>query len=460
MNILNSEAVASVHNQIKLKKEPNHRTEMMVTKQMLLLLVPLLIDLVSAENSDYCSFTRRHTACRAKGFGKKCGKVINSGLDENEIREILHAHNKLRALVANGQEKRGNPGPQPSSSDMMELEWDEELAFVAQKHADQCTFAHDCNNCRKVERFGVGQNLYISRQTLRSPKTDWSLGIQKWFDEVTLFSRNDVKPFRFSAEIGHYSAMIWSSTNKIGCGKSEYLSGSAYTIGSPCSECKDSVCSTKYPGLCQSNSARNSTLLTNSIDTTTKKEEDHQQLHPPQQPRKQRAPLSNVRQLLSSFLSNNQLSGSEEEKESCETEAHARELFSCNFVRNVSLESTPCDTKFSGKEWLLTTLANAQGEPTDSFYEPPRGGVACLSFRYKKKGANSLPLKVLAWPYKSRPGVVSIVRNSTSSRWIRAQITFRKILNFFIITFKANGFGLTSTYLAIDDVILRDGECA
>ena len=42
--------------------------------------------------------------------------------------------------------------------------WDAELSVVAQAHADQCKFAHDCADCRRVTRFGVGQNLYIYKQ--------------------------------------------------------------------------------------------------------------------------------------------------------------------------------------------------------------------------------------------------------------------------------------------------------
>ena len=30
--------------------------------------------------------------------------------------------------------------------------WDEELARIAQRHADQCKFAHDCASCRKTSR--------------------------------------------------------------------------------------------------------------------------------------------------------------------------------------------------------------------------------------------------------------------------------------------------------------------
>ena len=30
--------------------------------------------------------------------------------------------------------------------------WDDELAAVAQAHADQCQFEHDCAACRRVDR--------------------------------------------------------------------------------------------------------------------------------------------------------------------------------------------------------------------------------------------------------------------------------------------------------------------
>ena len=31
----------------------------------------------------------------------------------------------------------------PKAADMRQLKWSDELAVVAQRHADQCTFAHD-----------------------------------------------------------------------------------------------------------------------------------------------------------------------------------------------------------------------------------------------------------------------------------------------------------------------------
>ena len=38
------------------------------------------------------------------------------------------------------------------------------------------------------DRFGVGQNLYIYKQSLRRAETDWEKAVEDWYDEVTLFS--------------------------------------------------------------------------------------------------------------------------------------------------------------------------------------------------------------------------------------------------------------------------------
>jgi hypothetical protein len=56
-----------------------------------------------------------------QGFGTRCGRVLGSGLTRSEQFEILDLHNRLRAKLAGGHERRGNPGPQPSAADMMQM---------------------------------------------------------------------------------------------------------------------------------------------------------------------------------------------------------------------------------------------------------------------------------------------------------------------------------------------------
>lgn len=44
--------------------------------------------------------------------------------------------------------------------------------------------------------------------------------------------------------------------------------------------------------------------------------------------------------------------------------------------------------------------------------------------------------------------------------WIRAQVTFRKVDNFFVVLFRAASTDQDKLYLAIDDVAVTDGSCA
>jgi len=135
----------------------------------------------------------------------------------------------------------------------------------------------------------------------------------------------------------------------------------------------------------------------------------------------------------------------------------------------------------SGKDWDLKTSLNFlgvannyyevvlnPGEKSEIFFsdmvETPSQGVACLNFRYKKfhsgGGSRSPPLQVLAWPFKGRPGRVNIQRASpTDSTWIRAQVTFRKIDNFFLVVFRGTSASGGKMMLAIDDVTVTEGKC-
>lgn len=75
---------------------------------------------------------------------------------------------------------------------MRQLSWDPELARVAQRLADQCKFAHDCPDCRRVGRFKVGQNLYQSFTTRSPGPADWRAAVDSWYDEITAFPTSSV----------------------------------------------------------------------------------------------------------------------------------------------------------------------------------------------------------------------------------------------------------------------------
>ena len=122
-----------------------------------------------------------------------------------------------------------------------------------------------------IGRFGVGQNLYIYKQTLASPANDWDKAVTDWYEEVTLFSNKNVEPFKFSSPTGHYTALVWADTDKVGCGATSYkdgrwfatlytcnygpngnfIAGQMYKQGTACSACSQGFqCSSEFPGLC------------------------------------------------------------------------------------------------------------------------------------------------------------------------------------------------------------------
>jgi len=213
-------------------------------------------------------------------------------------------HNRLRSRVAMGSTR------QPSAADMMELQWDEELATVAQRHADQCDVGHDCNDCRRVSRFKVGQNVWRGRDSrYRGP--DWKYIINDWFSEIDIFPGGaDILNYRLTPGTGHYTQLAWGETSLVGCGLIIHRSSAVdqlftryyvcnygrggnrlrkkmYQPGRPCSSCPQaSGCSSRYAGLCDRSGAgsgfftkansptrfsqNNTRIKTNSILTSNK----------------------------------------------------------------------------------------------------------------------------------------------------------------------------------------------
>ena len=76
--------------------------------------------------------------------------------------------------------------------------------------------------------------------------------------------------------------------------------------------------------------------------------------------------------------------------------------------------------------------------------------------------ANKSSLTVIAWPFRGKPGTISVFRDSpSSSAWVRAQITFRKIDNYFLVMFRAGGPATREDvlHIAVDDVKVVEGVC-
>ncbi|XP_057339809.1 venom allergen 5-like [Microplitis mediator] len=154
-----------------------------------------------------------------------CGEVNSATLTQEEKDEIVKAHNDRRALVASGEEKRGNPGPQPAGQ-IPPLEWSDEIAEVAQRWANQCNFGHD--ECRNLDQ-SIGQNVGLvwDPSGYNSKLTDL---VESWYNEVQNFDGSKVGKFEWqeTPAIGHYTQLVWGATTQVGCGLTKYLTDNSY----------------------------------------------------------------------------------------------------------------------------------------------------------------------------------------------------------------------------------------
>ncbi|XP_008545885.1 venom allergen 3-like [Microplitis demolitor] len=164
--------------------------------------------------------------CESWYPSSSCGTIQSNTLTNEEIYDLLEIHNNKRAFVASGSEMRGTTGPQPAGI-IQPLQWDYELAKIAQRWADQCRFGHD--HCRDVDRFPVGQNvakmMHSAGYTIKLSDL-----VQLWYDEVQDFDGQSVYNFRWQSypQIGHYSQLVWGETTHVGCAAIRYMGYDAW----------------------------------------------------------------------------------------------------------------------------------------------------------------------------------------------------------------------------------------
>ncbi|RUS29546.1 CAP domain-containing protein [Jimgerdemannia flammicorona] len=108
---------------------------------------------------------------------------------QDEINTILQEHNRYRA-------RHGSPP----------LVWDTDVASSAEQWASTCSgMDHPHSGGPNGENVGFGY-------------PDWQSVIAAWYNEVSKYNYNDPES---STGTGHFTAVVWKSTTKIGCGYSK-----------------------------------------------------------------------------------------------------------------------------------------------------------------------------------------------------------------------------------------------
>ncbi|XP_045460739.1 venom allergen 3-like [Harmonia axyridis] len=191
-----------------------------------------------------------HTLCRYTQ--PHCKGYMGVAFSEADKYTILDAHNTLR----NGK------AVLVGAANMRRLEWDDELAEVAEMWAAQCNPAHD--RCRDVERFPVGQNIAVDYAS----KSNYLGFVRDWFRNTN-----------HSPSSPEYTQLVWAESYVVGCARAVFQSTDSpdrpadvvykeilvcnygpagnipgqpvYAKGTPCSACPAGTeCEAEYPSLC------------------------------------------------------------------------------------------------------------------------------------------------------------------------------------------------------------------
>ena len=229
-------------------------------------------------SKDICPPGITHTMCEHPDDtpGENCPNYYAEPISNIEKEELLHMHNYYRDYLASGKESRTKDGSlMPKAANMAVLTWNDELAKVAQRWANQCHFGHD--KCHNLQDLVVGQNAAINGypRNIDKPPNMTGIGLGWYLAEVGFFEVSNIKSMIVNEDIGHFTQWIWAESYLLGCGWSTYWSAEhsvqiallicnygpvgnvektpIYKEGPPCSQCPNgTTCGgdKRYPNLC------------------------------------------------------------------------------------------------------------------------------------------------------------------------------------------------------------------
>ncbi|KAH9367438.1 hypothetical protein HPB48_012214 [Haemaphysalis longicornis] len=225
---------------------------------------PVLVPSRGSQGTEECEsihlrFSPDHVLCKQNDGA--C-QLIRTGINNTDKDAILHLHNHFRSQVA-----IGNTSGLPPASDMLEMEWDEELARVAQAHANLCSPQPSCPSCIRIEKFPfVGRTGCVIRSNSEDNTRDWEGCIRDMHGEASRIpSASSNSPLKTTRGAESFSQLAWAKTWRVGCGYAMYPSqrqGSrfekrftcaygpggnmrgedVYKVGQPCSDCPEGTC--------------------------------------------------------------------------------------------------------------------------------------------------------------------------------------------------------------------------
>ncbi|XP_037886163.1 antigen 5 like allergen Cul n 1-like [Glossina fuscipes] len=166
----------------------------------------------------YCRLCSNHVACQNSGkFHTDCPQDRRLLEMTSEVRElIVDYHNRQRSWVA-----AGKYGMLKTACRMGTMQWDDELALLAEYNVKRCAVKRD--NCLKTLRFpSPGQNIGFSTSLgVRPLKESLEVILKKWYREIEKVHPGIIDSYNENMQT--YSLVIVNDHNvRVGCAASDY----------------------------------------------------------------------------------------------------------------------------------------------------------------------------------------------------------------------------------------------
>jgi hypothetical protein len=148
-------------------------------------------------------------------LGMLAAGSATADLTAQQKRAALDGHNEIRSDVASGR-----VADQPTATDMVKLDWDDDLAQVMQSWVNQCHWSHNGNRTSEYAAL-VGGNTYVGENlavylTTGSPPDIVDFALTLWSDEAADYTYGPFDNADASSS-GHFTQLVWADTHRLGC---------------------------------------------------------------------------------------------------------------------------------------------------------------------------------------------------------------------------------------------------
>ena len=193
-------------------------TKILIIVTFLFCVITYTLSLSKIRNNNHKKLKHHKSLNSLNSYRKFHSKGIHIGVNKLEKDQIIHRVNDIRNQIATtASYNKISLGAY--ASDMLQINWDANLEMKAQAHANDCNINILPKNNRKSQIGTSGESIYYIVTKGGDYKPDWNFAINEWAKQVNTGTRHKVLDFNW---VGRHSAdftqMIWSKTDKIGCG--------------------------------------------------------------------------------------------------------------------------------------------------------------------------------------------------------------------------------------------------